>query len=47
MNAASWIVLGVVLAAAAAAVGFIFHRRRRYGSAACNGCALKGMCVKN
>lgn len=45
MNTASWIVLGVVLAAAAVAVGFIIHRRRRYGSASCEGCALKGLCA--
>lgn len=44
MNAASWIVLGVVLAAAAVALGFIVHRKRRYGSASCSGCALKGVC---
>ncbi len=46
MNAASWIVLGVVLALAACAVGFLLHRRRRYGSAACSGCALKDICCK-
>ena len=44
MNAASWIVLGVVLAAAAAALAFTIHRRRRSGSAACGDCALKSLC---
>ncbi len=47
MNAASWIVLGVVLAAASVALGFIIHRRRRYGSAACEGCSLKNICTRH
>ncbi len=44
MNAASWIVLVVVLAAGVAAAGFVVHRRRTLGSSACSGCALKGIC---
>lgn len=44
MNAASWIVLGLVLAVAFVAVGFLVHRRRTLGSSACSGCALKGIC---
>ena len=46
MNAASWVVLGVVLALAASAVVFLVHRRKRYGSSACSGCALKDICSK-
>ena len=46
MNAASWIVLGAVMLAACAAVGVLVHRRRRYGSSACNGCAFKSLCDK-
>ena len=47
MNAASWIVLGVVLALAVAAVCFSVHRRRKAGSSACCGCALHDVCCKN
>ncbi|MBO4670580.1 MAG: hypothetical protein J5640_01890 [Bacteroidales bacterium] len=44
MNLASWIVLGVVLAAAAGAVAFLLHRKRRGGSSACDGCSLRRLC---
>lgn len=46
MNVASWIILALVLAAAAGAFAFLVHRRRTVGSSACNGCALKGVCRK-
>ncbi|MBR3074199.1 MAG: hypothetical protein IKH11_00390 [Bacteroidales bacterium] len=46
MNAASWIVLGAVLAAAAGALAFMLHRRNRKGSSACCACALKDLCRK-
>jgi hypothetical protein len=46
MNLASWIVLGVVLAAFAGAVAFLVHRRRTRGSSACEGCALRSLCRK-
>ena len=44
MNAASWIVLGVVLAAASGAMAFLLHRRRTAGTSACSGCALRELC---
>ena len=46
MNLASWIVLGVVLAAAAGAVAFLVHRKRRGGSPACSSCSLRRFCRK-
>ena len=46
MNAASWIILAIVLAVAAGACAFLVHRRRTAGSSACNCCALKGLCRK-
>ncbi|MCR5325741.1 MAG: hypothetical protein K6E37_03205 [Bacteroidales bacterium] len=46
MNLASWIVLGVVLAAFVGAVAFLIHRRRRLGSSACEGCSLRSLCRK-
>ncbi len=46
MNAASIIVLAVVVLAVAAAL-FAMHRRKRAGkSLYCSGCALKGVCQK-
>lgn len=45
MNAASVIVLALVLAAAVAAVVFMVHRSRKAGSSACSGCALNKFCM--
>jgi hypothetical protein len=46
MNAASWIVLAAVLAAATGALAFLLHRRRTAGTSACCGCALRELCSK-
>jgi len=46
MNAATAIVLAVVLSAVAVAVAIIVHHRRKAGTSACCGCALKDLCLK-
>ncbi len=46
MNLASAIVLGIVLAAAVAAIVFMIHRRKKSGTSACSGCSLRSLCQR-
>ncbi|MBO6169449.1 MAG: FeoB-associated Cys-rich membrane protein [Bacteroidales bacterium] len=46
MNLATAIVLGLVLAAAVAAVVFMIHRRKKSGSSVCSGCSLRSLCQR-
>ena len=46
MNLATILVLSAVILVAAAAVAFMVHRKKKTGTSACEGCALRDFCRK-